>query len=145
MVSDRLPPASSGRMGPAQMSHAAEDPSHSPAYQTGDSHATGTPSPYVIPPNRGAPSTSKAGSTAVDLLGQSYEAASRSGQSSSQDRGVIELDQEPAYGGQGRTLSFWFSSTSFPGVEQASMLCRPPGIFHFFTTLDRSPYPVLLL
>ncbi len=141
MVSDRLPPASSGRMGPAQMSYAAEDPSHSPAYQTGDSHAAGTPSPYVIKPNRGAPSTSKAGSTAVD---QSYVAASRSGQSSSQDRGVIELDQEPACGAQGSTLNFWFSSTSFPGVEQASMLCRPPWISHFFTTLDRSPYPVLL-
>ncbi|DBB11639.1 TPA: hypothetical protein ACH3X3_007022 [Trebouxia sp. C0006] len=128
MVSDRLPPASSGRVGPAQTSHAAEDPSHSPAYQTGDSHAAGTPSLYVIPPNRGAPSTSKAGSTAVDLLGQSYEAASRSGQSSSQDRGVIELDQEPAYGGQGRTLSFWFSSTSFPGVEQVKVPMRDLGI-----------------
>ncbi len=128
MVSDRLPPASSGRMRPAQTSQAAEDSSHSPAYQTGDSHAAGTPSPYVIKPNSGAPSTSKAGSTAVDLLGQSYEAASRSGQSSSQDRGVIELDQEPACGGQGRTLSFWFSSTSFPGVGQASMLCHPSWI-----------------
>ena len=144
MVSDRLPPASSGRMGPAKMSQAAKDQPHSPAYQTGDSNPAGTPSQYVIKPNKGAPSTSKAGSTAVDLFGQSYEAASRSGQSSSQDRGVIELDQEPAYGGQGKTLSFWFSSTSFPGVAQASMLRCPPRIFHFFTTQDRSSDPVLL-
>ena len=126
MASNRLPPASSGRMGPAKVSQAAKDQLRSPACQTGDSNAAGTPSQYVVKPNKGAPSTSKAGSTAADLFGQSYEAATRSGQSSSQDRGVAELDQESAYGVQGKTLSFWFSSTSFPGVGQASVLCSPP-------------------
>ncbi len=144
MASNRLPPASSGRVGPAKVSQAAEDPLHSPAYHMGDSSAAGTPNQYVAKPKQAAPSTSKVGRTAVDLFGQSYEAASHSGQSSSQDRGVIELNQEPAYGGQGRTLSFWFSSTSFPGVGQASMLQHPPPTSHVFTTLDRSPYPVLL-
>lgn len=143
MASNRLPPASSRRMGLAKVSQAAEDPLHSPAYHMGDSSAARTPSQCVMKPTNAAPSTSKADRTA-DLFGQNCESASHSGQSSSQDRAVIELDQQPAYGRQEKTLSFWFSSTSFPGVGQASVLLCPPWTSHLFTMLDRSPFPALL-